>query len=406
MSDMQGRAKTWLERTFPERQIYHRSGGTVSYISISPRKQMMAAGGAALAAGWCIFATVSVLAQGPKLSARNVALDRSEAKAERWVSDANARAATAQALLEERTEAFQTATSEMGQRLDSLKVILTGLKSPESIDVASLRGKNSSFLIEASIEEGAPRQARTAPSPAATVEVAGFRAEIEKLRAETTTYLDDAEQIAVERAEEARGILQLTGVGIGRFEEQRELGGPLVELASLTAPEALNEDDLYFAERVTKVAARLEEADFYQQLIDQLPLGQPIGVPSRETSGYGLRTDPFNRRPAFHAGMDMAAYRSAPIVASGPGVVTWAGPRSGYGRLVEIDHGHGFKTRYGHLLSVSVKVGDEVQLGDSVGKMGSTGRSTGPHLHYEVWFRGKTYNPVNFLRAGQHVYKG
>ena len=279
-------------------------------------------------------------------------------------------------------------------------------KSPESIDVASLRGKNSSFLIEASIEEGAPRQARTAPSPAATVEVAGFRAEIEKLRAETTTYLDDAEQIAVERAEEARGILQLTGVGIGRFEEQRELGGPLVELASLTAPEALNEDDLYFAERVTKVAARLEEADFYQQLIDQLPLGQPIGVPSRETSGYGLRTDPFNRRPAFHAGMDMAAYRSAPIVASGPGVVTWAGPRSGYGRLVEIDHGHGFKTRYGHLLSVSVKVGDEVQLGDSVGKMGSTGRSTGPHLHYEVWFRGKTYNPVNFLRAGQHVYKG
>ena len=123
MSDMQGRAKTWLERTFPERQIYHRSGGTVSYISISPRKQMMAAGGAALAAGWCIFATVSVLAQGPKLSARNVALDRSEAKAERWVSDANARAATAQALLEERTEAFQTATSEISAGSDGLPIV-------------------------------------------------------------------------------------------------------------------------------------------------------------------------------------------------------------------------------------------------------------------------------------------
>lgn len=406
MKDMQVKAKSWLERTFPERQIYHRSGGSVQYISITPRQQMLAAGGAALAACWCVFATVSVVAQGPKMSARDDALDRSEAKAQRWVSEANARATTAQSLLEERTAAFQNATDEFNQRLETLKVILTGLKSPDAIDSSSLRGNGSQFLIEASIEEGAQRQSRSTPVVTASMEVAGFRAEIDRLRQETNVFLDDAEQIAVERAEEARGVLQLTGVGIGRFEEQRELGGPLVQLASLSTPDSVSEDDMMFAERVTKVAARLEEADFYQSLIEQLPLGNPIAVESRETSGYGLRTDPFNRRPAFHAGMDMAAYRRAPIISAGPGVVTWAGPRSGYGRLVEIDHGYGFKTRYGHLLSVSVKVGDEVQLGDSVGAMGSTGRSTGPHLHYEVWFRGKTYNPVNFLRAGQHVYKG
>ncbi|MAP95086.1 MAG: peptidase M23 [Ponticaulis sp.] len=420
MKDMQGKAKSWLERTFPERQIYHRSGGTVRYISITPKHQMLAAGGVALAAGWCVFATVSVLAQGPKLSARNDALDRSEAKTERWVSEANARAATAQSLLEERTEAFQSATIQMGQRLDSLKLILTGLKSPGSIDAASIRGNNSSFLMEASIEEGAPRQSRTSPVitasmetdgvraniVTASMETAGFRDNIEQLRLETDMFLDDAEELAVERSEQARGVLQLTGVGIGRFEEQRELGGPLVEISSMSATDGMSEDDLVFNERVTKVAARLEEADFYQKLIDRLPLGMPVGVPSRETSGYGLRTDPFNRRPAFHAGMDMAAYRKAPIVAAGPGVVTWAGSRSGYGNLVEIDHGYGFKTRYGHLYSVNVKVGDEVQLGKAVGSMGTTGRSTGPHLHYEVWFRGKTYNPVNFLRAGQHVYKG
>ena len=406
MKDMQGKAKSWLERTFPERQIYHRSGGSVSYISISPRKQMIAAGGAALAVGWFLFATASVLAQGPTMAARSDALDQNEARWQRWVSDTNARAATAQSLLEERTEAFQRATVEFEQRHDTLKLLLTALRSPDSIDTASLRGNGSDFLMEASIEEGAPRQSRSAPVMTASLEVAGFRANIDQLRSEQSAFLDEAEQLAVERSEQARGVLQLTGVGIGRFEEQREVGGPLVELTSVGLDDELDEESIRFSERVTQVAARLEEASFYQSLMDTLPLGEPISVAHRETSGYGLRTDPFSRRPAFHAGMDMAAYWRAPIVAAGPGVVTYAGPRSGYGRLVEIDHGFCFKTRYGHLNSVEVQTGDEIQLGDLVGRMGSTGRSTGPHLHYEVWFRGKTYNPVNFLRAGQHVHQG
>ena len=406
MKDMQVTAKSWLEKTFPERQIYHRSSGTVRYISITPTQQMLCAGGVALAAGWCVFATVSVIAQGPKLNARTDALDRNEAKWQRWVSDTNARATTAQSLLEERTEAFQRATVEFEQRHETLKLLLTALKSPESIDTASIRGNSASFLMEANIDEAAPRQSRSTPVVTASLEVAGFRANIDQLRREQSAFLDEAEDLAVERSEHARGVLKLTGIGIGRFEEQRELGGPLVELASLSGTEAIDQEDMQFSERVTQVAARLEEANFYQDVVQTLPLGQPVSVPHRETSGYGLRTDPFNRRPAFHAGMDMAAYQKAPIVASGPGVVTYAGPRSGYGRVVEVDHGYGFKTRYGHLSSVIVKKGDQVNLGDLVGRMGSTGRSTGPHLHYEVWFRGKTYNPVDFLRAGQHVHQG
>lgn len=406
MKNMQNKAKTWFERTFPERQIYHRSGGTVRYISFTPTQQVLVAGGAAFAAGWCVFATVSVLAQGPKLSAHTDALDRNEAKWQRWVSETNARAETAQSLLEERTEAFQRATVEFEQRHETLKLLLTALKSPESIETVSLRGNGSSLLMKASIEEAAPRQSRSSPVMTASLDVAGFRANIDELRREQSEFLDEAEKLAVERAEGARGVLQLTGVGIGRFEEQRSLGGPLVELASLTSKDAVNEDDIKFAERVTAVAARLEEAKFYQDVVEALPLGGPIGVEYRETSGFGLRSDPFTRRPAFHAGMDLAAYRSAPIVAAGPGVVTFAGTRSGYGRLVEVDHGYGFKTRYAHLQSVEITKGANVNLGDTVGKMGSTGRSTGPHLHYEVWFRGKTYNPVKFLRAGQHVHEG
>lgn len=406
MKQMQSKAKSWFERTFPERQIYHRSGGTVRYISITPTQQMLAAGGVALAAGWSVFATVSVISQGPKLSAHSDALDRNEAKWQRWVNETNARAETAQALLEERTEAFQRATVEFEKRHETLKLLLTALKSPETIETASLRGNGGNILMEASIEEAVPRQSRKTPVVTASLEVAGFRANIDALRQEQNAFLDEAEDLAVKRSEQARGVLQLTGVGIGRFEEQRQLGGPLVELASLNGKNAVGQADLDFAERVTHVAARLEEAKFYQDVVGALPLGEPVGVLFRETSGYGLRSDPFTRRPAFHAGMDMAAYRSAPIVAAGPGVVTYAGPRAGYGRLVEVDHGYGFKTRYGHLLRVDVKKGDKVNLGDLVGKMGSTGRSTGPHLHYEVWFRGKTYNPVKFLRAGQHVHEG
>jgi len=84
--------------------------------------------------------------------------------------------------------------------------------------------------------------------------------------------------------------------------------------------------------------------------------------------------------------------------------VIHAGVKGAYGRTVEIDHGGGFKTRYGHMNSISVKVGQDVTLGQKIGTMGSTGRSTGPHLHYEIYFRGKSYDPLKFLRAGKHVH--
>lgn len=406
MKDVQNKAKSVVERVFPERQIYHRSDGAVQYISISPAQQMMFAGGVALAAGWCLFATVSVISQGPRLSASSDALDRNEAKWQRWVSETNARAATAQSLLEERTQAFERETNEFKRRHETLKLLITALKSNEAIDTASLRGNGSSLLIEASIDEAAPRQSREAPVVTASLEVAGFRAKIDTLRQEQTAFLAEAEELAVERAERARGVLKLTGIGIGRFEEQRELGGPLLELAAVSAEGAIDQEDIHFAERVTQVAARLDEAHYFEDVVESLPLGKPVGVPYRETSGYGLRRDPFTRRPAFHAGMDFGAFRGAPITTTGPGTVTFAGNRSGYGRMVEVEHGYGFRTRYGHLSTIDVKKGDTVNLGDQVGRMGSTGRSTGPHLHYEVWFRGKTYNPREFLRAGQHVHEG
>jgi murein DD-endopeptidase MepM/ murein hydrolase activator NlpD len=131
-----------------------------------------------------------------------------------------------------------------------------------------------------------------------------------------------------------------------------------------------------------------------------------LEVPYRETSGFGYRVDPFKRTTAFHEGADLGAFYGATITSTAPGKVTYAGTKGGYGRVVEIDHGNGFKTRYGHLNSIAVKAGQAVAIGQKIGTMGSTGRSTGPHLHYEVYYRGKSYDPIKFLRAGKHVYEG
>ncbi len=132
----------------------------------------------------------------------------------------------------------------------------------------------------------------------------------------------------------------------------------------------------------------------------------PYHVPASGIPYAGIaRIDPFTGRPTFHSGLDMAAFERAPVVATSPGTVVYAGTRSGYGYTVEIDHGHGFKTRYAHLRDIQVERGAQVAIGQRIGSMGSTGRSTATHLHYEVWFRGRAVDPVNFLRAGRHVHE-
>jgi murein DD-endopeptidase MepM/ murein hydrolase activator NlpD len=184
------------------------------------------------------------------------------------------------------------------------------------------------------------------------------------------------------------------------------MGGPLIPLDKLGPATGPNGQADPFVQRAREVSARLQEARLMETLLRTVPLGAPVDVPYRETSGYGERRDPFTKRAAWHDGLDLAAFNRAPIIATAPGKVTWAGPKTGYGNAIEIDHGLGFKTRYGHLSAVSVKVGSEIAIGQKIGLMGSTGRSTGPHLHYEVFFRGKSFDPIKFLRAGKHVYEG
>lgn len=115
------------------------------------------------------------------------------------------------------------------------------------------------------------------------------------------------------------------------------------------------------------------------------------------SSRFGPRRDPFNGRPALHRGVDFAAARHASIVAAGPGVVTWSGPRAGYGNLVEIDHGSGWVTRYAHNAANLVSAGDYVRPGQAIALLGDTGRATGAHLHFELLYGGLHLDPARYL---------
>lgn len=141
------------------------------------------------------------------------------------------------------------------------------------------------------------------------------------------------------------------------------------------------------------------EAEDLRDGLSQIPVRSPLPG-AQKTSGFGTRMDPFLRAPAFHSGVDLRAASGSAARATGDGTVVTAGWTSGYGLMVEIRHSSGTSTRYGHLSSVSVREGQVVSAGDMIGRVGSTGRSTGPHLHYEVRINGEPVNPDRFLAVG------
>ncbi|WP_028916442.1 M23 family metallopeptidase [Pseudoxanthomonas sp. J35] len=145
----------------------------------------------------------------------------------------------------------------------------------------------------------------------------------------------------------------------------------------------------------------MESLLFDRQLeTNALPVRSPVRR-SYITSGFGNRADPFGRGRAMHKGIDFHANVGDPVLAVADGVVSFAGARSGYGNTVEVDHGNGYVTRYAHNSRLSVKVGDLVRAGEQVAKAGSTGRSTGAHVHFEVWENGRVVNPRKFLADGR-----
>lgn len=401
MAKLSANLKATFDRAFPERQIYHRSGGTVRYISVSPWQQAIMAAGITALAGWTVFATASFVFGGGETTLAG-GQGKDLAKYERWVQDLRARESLQRTLLEERSRE----TAELEKKQKALEELLNEMREDDGQKLSALEGDGASLLVEASIEEADRRQSRDEYMMTAGLDVPAARGTPKAIEQDIYRLFDLMEDHAAERAERARGVLMLTAVGTDNILASSNIGGPEVSMGSLTSSASdWSIGDQDFMTRIFQARARIAEMKYYEKVVDSLPLGEPVSVPYRYTSPYGIRIDPFTKRPSPHMGVDLAAYRDAPIVTTGPGSVSYAGPRSGYGLLVEVDHGHGFKSRYGHLRSITVSKGDTIKIGDLVGRMGSTGRSTGDHLHYEVWYNGKPYDPNKFLKAGRHVHK-
>ncbi|TDK36636.1 M23 family peptidase [Rhizobium deserti] len=201
---------------------------------------------------------------------------------------------------------------------------------------------------------------------------------------------------ASQTADAIATILRRTGVELASSSPEYQtvgIGGPFVE------PELRSSA---FEASLDQLDAALSRLESVRETARNLPFGNPApghGVTSR----FGNRIDPFLGRLALHAGIDFQADNGDEIKATGAGKVIAAGPASGYGNMVEIDHGQGITTRYGHMSRILVDVGDVVATGDLIGRAGSTGRATGPHVHYEVRRDGNAIDPIHFLNAGMKL---
>lgn len=215
-------------------------------------------------------------------------------------------------------------------------------------------------------------------------------------------------QAKIMRIEALGGRLtQLADLDGGEFDfsEQPASGGPYNP--SLQEPAELPD----FIQTLHKVANQLDNRERQLAVLSEYIIDKdihnevhPAGWPIEGgwiSSQYGLRTDPFTGKKEHHKGIDFAHKRGTKVTSVGAGVVTWSGRRYGYGNLVEIDHGNGYKTRYAHNSECLVKVGEFVKKNQQVSTMGSTGRSTGPHVHFEVLHNGKAVNPSQFLTASR-----
>lgn len=216
---------------------------------------------------------------------------------------------------------------------------------------------------------------------------------LDKVEKRQTSALSEAEERMESKAARMHSVLSELGVNVGKA-SARGVGGPLVPVKP---PHASAGD---FERQIYRINLAKAQVDRYTNTLATVPVRKPVPGDIELSSTFGVRLDPFLRRPALHTGLDMRGDTGEPVYATAAGKVSIAGREGGYGNMVEIEHGNGFATRYGHLSAIEVKVGQAVRIGQVIGRVGSTGRSTGPHLHYETRINDEPVDPQKFLKAG------
>ncbi len=248
-------------------------------------------------------------------------------------------------------------------------------------------------------------------TPAAYAQHPGLRAladqtnRVAQIGQSETVLMAKTEGTLEQGVGDLRGVMRRTGINPDSFARKiaanEGMGGPEIPLDQVKI-EGIS--DPKFTQAYLGAAAVLDQLNGLSAAMAHVPLTTPVSTAIFDkSSGFGARVDPFTGRYAFHPGIDFAGPWGSVVHATAPGVVVFAGTRGGYGNMVEIDHGYGIHTRYGHLSMISVRVGTRIAKGAALGRVGSTGRSTGPHVHYEVWYDDVVKNPNNFIEAGRHV---
>ena len=367
-----GRLAAWsakTDRLFRDHEIFVRTGGEVRFLRISARSQRRAAYLAGGAVGAWALVTVGLIGwqaygswQRGDLAARQVRVERAEA---RLAATAN-QSARSMAELEQR----QRYTEALFER--------------------HFPGGDGDAAT--AVDESGPA-VRTAPA-GQTGSAAGHAdrdqiSQLHGLMQRQDRLVANLTQAISARAARAERALRGLGIAPGRG----AMGGPFIpaRAAAVPADPAIR--------RLAQQVARMEALE---ELLLSLPSIRPAEV-IRLSSGFGYRHDPFNGRGAMHAGLDFTGAHGSPILSAARGRVSFVGVQSGYGNTVEIDHGHGIMTRYAHLSGFNVRPGQSVDGGQPIARMGSTGRSTGTHLHFEVRVGGTAVNPRRFLEANSDV---
>jgi murein DD-endopeptidase MepM/ murein hydrolase activator NlpD len=447
----------WGKRLFPERQLLVTSRGRVRHVKLSRGLQatLAAAGvasiallGYAVASGVVIidrsgvYRNVAVAPADGVLLARIEELERKlaattaehgdrptaaaapstsaleEAQAQlKAVEETRDRALAERKELQRQLDAAQQTADTKGQNLSQLSKALDANRG-ELHQADSQRGALQSRVSQLETELAA---ANTRSNQFKTT-LDGVEQKLQQLAAERDRMLAERDQL------QARlGELQSRPSGVASApppvsetpradrpsDQHSENSGEIEQLIASTGidvedllsrlgPVPAGQGGPYVALDDAAPPPDAQRAEELQKIVATLPLAAPLDG-FRIESTFGGRADPFTRREAFHSGLDLVAPYRSPVYSTAPGVVTFTGTKSAYGKFVEIDHGHGIVTRYGHLHRITVTRGQRVPAHFQVGELGSTGRSTGPHLHYEVAVNGQVQDPEKFLQAGKNV---
>ena len=424
-----------VSRFFKERQIYHRSDGVVHFISMSSKTQIALAAVAGSALLWIAYASVNVVFKEQIIVAKERDSRVMELSYGRQLLEQQQAYEDIDTLNQIMKRQYNSEIDAIRSRHETLRAMIerdvavdVGLEtlSKKLSEAGAPNGQKPSngnrIMIDVEPGEPTPRESRVSllkrkamneaigwvskgglahSDAVATDQLASVN-----LYVEQTLLLASLEEKATKRLNELKKVMKAVGLNAETLMQPSKIrnqalaqGGPFIDADNYSM-----QDSLFFG-HANRVAALVDELSVYHSVIKNVPISSPLTATRRFTSGYGVRKDPISGRRSNHYGIDFAAAWRSPVRATADGVVKFAGVRSGFGKVVEIDHGNGFMTRYAHLNRHSVKKGAKVKLHDKIGELGSSGRSTGPHVHYEILFKGKPTNPQRFIEAGRYVFE-